>query len=57
MNYRRLILRAWLLLLLLTAAVVSSSCVNGGVGLGADYPARWGSGATVPPIFVVGPTS
>ena len=57
MSYRNLLLRAWILSLLLTAALVSSGCINGGVGLGADYPARWGSGATGPPIFVGGPTN
>ena len=58
MNHLNAVLRAWILsLLVLTAALVSSGCINGGVGLGADYPARWGSGATGPPIFVGGPTS
>jgi len=43
--------------LLLAAALASASCTaSSGVGVGMDYPARWGGGTSGPPIFVGGPS-
>jgi predicted small secreted protein len=48
--------RNLILVLVLFCALVSSSCQSDtGVGVGVDYPARWGGGTSGPPIFVGGP--
>jgi hypothetical protein len=49
--------RAVILGLLLVAALVAASCDNGyGMGVGMDYGARWGGGASGPTVLVGGPT-
>ena len=49
--------RALFLVLVLLCALVSSSCQSDtGIGVGMDYPARWGGGSSGPPIFVGGPS-
>ena len=55
-RYSRLT-RLLLFALLLAAAFASASCDSAsGVGVGMDYPARWGGGTSGPPIFVGGPS-
>ena len=50
--------RVLLLVLVLLCALTSSSCQSDtGIGVGMDYPARWGGGTSGPPIFVGGPAS
>jgi hypothetical protein len=41
------------------AALLSWGCPveTPGVGVGMDYPARWGGGNTGPPVFVGGPSN
>ena len=52
-SFRRMLMLA----LMLSCALVSSSCQgDAGVGVGMDYPARWGGGSSGPPIFVGGPS-
>jgi len=49
--------RVLILALVLLCALVSSSCQSDtGIGVGMDYPARWGGGSSGPPIFVGGPS-
>jgi hypothetical protein len=56
MTRARLVSRTLAFAFILAAALASSSCNSSGVGVGMDYPARWGAGATGgPPIFVGGP--
>ena len=48
--------RVLILALVLLCALASSSCQSDtGIGVGMDYPARWGGGTSGPPIFVGGP--
>lgn len=57
MSCANLASRAFILGLVLVAALVTSSCDNGyGMGVGMDYGARWGGGATGPSVLVGGPT-
>jgi hypothetical protein len=47
--------RVVILVAIIAAALVSSSCTSSaGIGVGAGYPAVWGSGGTGPPVFVGG---
>ena len=55
MTRENIILRLVIGVLLLTATLASTSCVETpGVGVGMDYPARWG-GSNGPPVFAGGP--
>jgi hypothetical protein len=57
MSWMTFVSRAFLLGLVVAAALVSSSCDSGyGMGVGMDYGARWGGGATGPTVLVGGPT-
>lgn len=48
--------RGFILGLVIAAALVSWSCDSGyGMGVGTDYGARWGSGASGPDVLVGGP--
>lgn len=50
------LLRTVALVLALAGALASASCNSSGVGVGMDYPTRWGAGSTGgPPVFVGGP--
>jgi hypothetical protein len=56
MKRPNLVPRIVVLALILAGALASSSCDSGsGVGVGMNYPARWGGGTSGPPIFVGGP--
>lgn len=56
MTLPHLVSRAAIAMLLVLVALATSGCVNQtGVGVGAGSPARWGSRASGPPIFVGGP--
>jgi hypothetical protein len=49
--------RGFILGIVIAAALVSWSCDNGyGTGVGMDYGARWGGGASGPAVLVGGPT-
>jgi len=57
MSCTNLVSRAFILGFVLVAALVSWSCDNGyGMGVGMDYGARWGGGASGPAVLVGGPT-
>jgi hypothetical protein len=57
MKRPNIVTRVVLLVLVLIAALTASSCQSDtGIGVGMDYPARWGGGGSGPPIFVGGPS-
>ena len=57
MNRTNFFSRAVILGLVLVAALVTASCDNGyGMGVGMDYGARWGGGASGPTVMVGGPS-
>jgi hypothetical protein len=57
MTCAKFVSRGFILGLVIAAALVSLSCDNGyGMGVGMDYGARWGGGASGPAVLVGGPT-
>lgn len=55
MKHSPLVTRALLLAIVLGGAVLCWSCSTPGIGVGMEYPARWG-GSSGPPVFAGGPS-